>query len=60
VKVVREANPARLIVAVPVAPRDSYENLRAKVDEIVCLSMPEPFYAWASGTRISSRLPMKK
>jgi putative phosphoribosyl transferase len=45
VKVVREANPARLIVAVPVAPRDSYENLRTKVDEIICLSMPEPFYA---------------
>lgn len=43
--VIREANPARLIAAVPVAPVETCERLRDKVDEMVCLSMPEPFNA---------------
>jgi predicted phosphoribosyltransferase len=30
---------------VPVAPRETIEALRAEVDEVVCLAMPEPFYA---------------
>lgn len=38
-------SPKRLILAVPVAPRDTIGLLRGKVDEIVCLEMPEPFYA---------------
>lgn len=33
----------RIVVAVPVAPRDTCEELRREVDEIVCLSTPEPF-----------------
>jgi putative phosphoribosyl transferase len=39
------ARPARLILAVPVAPPDTVERLRAEADEVVCLIMPEPFYA---------------
>jgi putative phosphoribosyl transferase len=39
------ARPARLILAVPVAPPDTIERLRAEADEVVCLMMPEPFYA---------------
>jgi putative phosphoribosyl transferase len=39
------AHPAKLILAVPVAPRDTVERLRAEADEIVCLKTPEPFYA---------------
>jgi putative phosphoribosyl transferase len=39
------ARPARLILAVPVAPPDTVERLRAEADEVVCLMMPEPFYA---------------
>src|SRR5215212_2160334 len=39
------ARPAKLILAVPVAPRDTVERLRAEADEIVCLMTPEPFYA---------------
>jgi putative phosphoribosyl transferase len=35
----------RLVVAVPVAPRDTCESLRAEVDEIVCAETPEPFRA---------------
>jgi putative phosphoribosyl transferase len=39
------AHPAKLILAVPVAPRDTVERLRAEADEIVYLKTPEPFYA---------------
>jgi putative phosphoribosyl transferase len=37
--------PARLILAVPVAPRDTIERLKAEADEVICLMTPEPFYA---------------
>jgi putative phosphoribosyl transferase len=37
--------PARLILAVPVAPADIIERLRTEADEVVCLLTPEPFYA---------------
>ena len=33
------------MLAVPVAPRDSLAQLRGDVDDIVCLQMPEPFWA---------------
>jgi putative phosphoribosyl transferase len=39
------ARPARLILAVPVAPADTIERLRTEADEVVCLLTPEPFYA---------------
>jgi putative phosphoribosyl transferase len=39
------ARPARLILAVPVAPADTIERLRAEADEVICLMTPEPFYA---------------
>lgn len=38
-------SPKSLILAVPVAPRETVALLRGKVDEVVCLEMPEPFYA---------------
>jgi putative phosphoribosyl transferase len=38
-------SPKKLIVAVPVSPRDTVALVRGKVDEVVCLEMPEPFYA---------------
>lgn len=41
----RDAQPQRLIFAVPVAPRESLEALRPLVDELVCLATPEPFHA---------------
>lgn len=41
----RRKNPLRLILAIPVAPVDTVEILRLQVDEVVCLEMPEPFYA---------------
>ncbi|MGE3916844.1 MAG: phosphoribosyltransferase [Hyphomicrobiaceae bacterium] len=41
----RRKRPQRLIVAVPVAPRDVVDAIASLVDEVVCLEMPEPFYA---------------
>ena len=37
--------PARLVLAVPVAPAESLTELSAECDEVVCLATPDPFYA---------------
>ena len=42
---VRRQKPKRLILAIPVAPTESVEALRAEADEIVCLETPEDFFA---------------
>lgn len=39
------ANPARIVLAVPVSPRDTLASLRSLCDDLVCLVAPEPFYA---------------
>jgi putative phosphoribosyl transferase len=44
-KALRLANPAKLVLAVPVAPADSLDILKAEVDDAICLETPEPFYA---------------
>src|SRR5438132_2415539 len=41
----RRHDPARLVLAVPVAPADSLRDLAGECDDIVCLATPEPFYA---------------
>jgi putative phosphoribosyl transferase len=41
----RRHDPARLVLAVPVAPADCLRELEAECDDIVCLATPEPFYA---------------
>jgi len=41
----RRKQPARLVLAVPVAPPDSIKALEADADEIVCLATPESFGA---------------
>lgn len=38
-------NARRIVVAVPVAPRETCDAIRAEVDEIVCAETPEPFRA---------------
>ncbi|MDE5454807.1 phosphoribosyltransferase [Bradyrhizobium sp. CSA112] len=42
---VRQSRPRRLILAVPVAPQDSLDEVAAECDEVVCLLTPDPFYA---------------
>jgi len=44
-KALRRRKPARLVLAVPVAPSDTLAALRAEVDDIVCLAEPYPFHA---------------
>jgi predicted phosphoribosyltransferase len=41
----KEMNPSRIVVAVPVAARETCEELSREVDEIICLTTPEPFQA---------------
>ncbi len=41
----RALKPAKVIVAVGVAPPETCESLEDEVDELVCLLRPEPFWA---------------
>ncbi len=42
---IREQKPARIVVAVPVAPADVIPEMRRLADEVVVLQVPEPFWA---------------
>ncbi len=44
-QVARAHGAARVILAVPVAPRSSLASLAEMADELVCLATPEPFFA---------------
>ncbi|MCL5734603.1 MAG: phosphoribosyltransferase [Actinobacteria bacterium] len=41
----RAHNPARVVLAVPVAPASTCTAMNAEADEVICLMTPEPFYA---------------
>jgi predicted phosphoribosyltransferase len=45
VRAVKEMEPARVVVAVPVAAASTREDIGQEVDEIVCSVPPEPFLA---------------
>jgi len=45
IRSLRGRRPARIVLAVPVAPADALLRLRTEVDDIVCLATPAPFYA---------------
>jgi putative phosphoribosyl transferase len=45
VAALRQRDPARLIVAVPVGAEDTCQQLRSEADEVVCPSTPSPFRA---------------
>jgi predicted phosphoribosyltransferase len=40
----RQKEPAQIVVAVPVAPRDSCVELESVADRVVCAVTPEPFW----------------
>jgi len=42
---VRQRNPARIVVAVPVAAAETCDEFRDVVDEVICGAMPRPFQA---------------
>jgi predicted phosphoribosyltransferase len=45
VRALRQGRAARIVVAVPVGARETCEDLRAEVDDLVCVSTPDPFHA---------------
>ncbi len=44
IRALRQMNPARIVIATPVAPASTCSRLRSDVDELVCVETPEPFY----------------
>jgi predicted phosphoribosyltransferase len=45
VRALRQQQPARIVVAVPIASSDTCELLRDEVDDVICAATPDPFYA---------------
>jgi len=45
IQTLRQMKPARLVLAVPVAPASTCRRLGERVDELVCIHTPEHFYA---------------
>lgn len=45
IHVIKKQKPAKLVVAVPVAPPDSLMRIKSQVDEVVCLLTSELFFA---------------
>ena len=45
ISVIKPQQPAYLVVAVPVSPSQTYQILKAEVDEAICLIKPDNFYA---------------
>jgi len=45
IQAVKAQNPAKTVLAVPVAPPETAARLAQEVDELVCLSTPEAFFA---------------
>jgi putative phosphoribosyl transferase len=43
-RAVRQRQPTRLIIAVPVAAESTCREMRAEADEVVCAFIPEPFF----------------
>lgn len=44
IKAVRAGGAASVIVAVPAAPTEVVHTLRDECDEVICLTMPQPFH----------------
>ena len=44
VAALRQQKPARIVVAVPVAPPDTIRLLAHEADEVICPATPEPFF----------------
>jgi len=48
IKYVKSKNPKKIIIAVPVSAQDSFEKVKAMVDEVICLHIPAFFGAVGS------------
>ena len=54
---IRKAEPATLVLAVPVAPKDTASQLAPLADECVVLATPEPFLSVGRHYRDFSEVP---
>lgn len=46
---VKTKNPTKIVIAVPTGAPDTCRSFEGKVDEVICVATPEPFYgvgAW--------------
>lgn len=41
IAILKQQQPTKIIIAIPVAPASTYQELKSEVDEIVCLQIPE-------------------
>jgi len=44
VQALRQLNPARIVIAIPVAASDTCAELKREADDLICAATPEPFY----------------
>jgi putative phosphoribosyl transferase len=44
-RAIRQKEPAKLVLAVPVGAPDSILSLHRECDEVICLVTPDPFFA---------------
>jgi putative phosphoribosyl transferase len=44
IKMLRNKNPSKIVVAVPVVPHDTVEKISKQVDDFICLHSPKDFY----------------
>lgn len=56
-RLLRARKPAKIILAVPVAPADTLESLEADADEVICLEIPRPFHAVGAHYRDFAQVP---
>ena len=45
IDLLREDEPEKIVVAVPVGPPDTINHLKMKADEVICVLVPEMFFA---------------
>lgn len=45
IKTVKSEEAKEIIIAIPVAPKETIQKIKMSVDKIICLSTPSPFYA---------------
>lgn len=44
IKMIKQKNPKKIIVAVPVAPPETVKKIKEQVDNFICLHSPEDFF----------------
>src|SRR5712691_11624535 len=45
IRALRQQQPARIVVAVPTASPEACAELKTEVDDVICATTPDPFYA---------------